>query len=211
MPLFKKGLLHNERFALTKEIQDIALTGDILVRMGRSSVLGFQFDKAVAKLTNSKYSHASVVVMRDNYPYVVEVNDRGTLELRVIDWLDTAGAKNVALYRVPDISFGQRMCIKQSCNLFLDKDPDYDFTFSDDELFYCTESVVSIFNFCNMGHLFKANKPEEFLKKRWHRWINRLIMKTTGKGIPFGNDVYVVGNSLRGMMINLDKIWEYNG
>ena len=146
--LFKQGPLHKFRFEILDKMSSIGLkNGDILYRTSDArGPLGLPFSKLVCSLTKSKYSHAAVVLILDSGEIeVLEINDQGTLRYRFIDWLDTAITPNMAIYRLKDIDDDKEKKLKIEIQRFLDEDPEYDFTFSDPNKFYCTETVIEIY------------------------------------------------------------------
>lgn len=205
--LFKHGPLHESRFEIVQSISDQIKTGDIFFRLGSEKFLLFSFSKLVAKLTNSFWSHASIAVVKESGVWLIEVNDRGTLEYRLIDWIDLCSSGSFAVYRVKNLSEEQTLAIKQECDSFLKSDPDYDFTFNHPDKFYCTESVVEIYKRCNI-EIVKPSLIKELVNPFSYRImaaINWVVSKFYDKSLPLDVPVYVVGNEQKGMLSS-DKL-----
>jgi len=201
--LFKAGPLHETRHEIVANLKQMGIkTGDIFCRLGQSGFLGIPFEKLVAKLTKSEYSHASVAFVKDDEIYMLEINDMGTLIIRLIDWIDYCATNNFSIYRLP-LNQIQEFSIENAIQEFANNDPDYDFSFSEDVVkFYCTKSVACIYK--------QAEIPlaEPVLLKSilsiYSYWIiapiNYLISKLAGVGLPLNGKVYFVGNKQQGIL-----------
>lgn len=206
------GPLHAKRFEILNDLKSIPVqTGDILYRQGDAKgPLHLPFSKLVAHLTKSKFSHASMIFIRDEVIYVLEVNDNGCMQYRFIDWLDDCMTENLIVSRLKNVD-GKLDRIQQQIDIILANDPDYDYHFTDPDKFYCTESVNCIAEYVGLP----ICKPEYLndIISWWQKplfWIGNFFFKLfTGKGIPYDILFYYIGNEKRGMMAspNLDIIY----
>lgn len=211
--LFKHGSLYKTRFQIVREISPLIQDGDILFRLGGEKFLFFSFSKLVAKMTNSEWSHASIAIVKDDGVYILEVNDRGTLEHKLIDWFDYCTSGHFAIYRVKSLTDKQRDLIRKEYEEFLSKDPDYDFTFNDPDKFYCTESVVEIYNNCGI-EIIKPDLMKNLISPYYYYIvmpINWIVSQFTDKCLPIDTPAYVVGNSKTGMLSSdkLQLVYKY--
>lgn len=210
--LFKPGPLHNKRHEIIENLNKLNIkTGDIFCRLGRSTFLGIPFEKLVARLTKSTYSHASVAYVNEYGIHLLEVNDQGTLLLRAIDWIDYCAAEDFAVYRIP-LSDNQIQNVTKAIWDFVKIDPDYDFSFSEEDTFYCTESVAHIFDYAQIKLIQPV--PMKKVLGLWY-WIiypfNYIIKKLTNVGLPMQNATYFVGNQNHGILAakNIQKIYSF--
>jgi hypothetical protein len=178
-------------------------TGDILYRHSNAKgPLGLPFSKLVCLLTKSKFSHGSVVILLDGEPFVMEVNDQGTLLLRLLDWLDTVSTNNFRIYRLKKTDARTVEALDTAIKAFLQDDPDYDFTFSDKKKFYCVESVVWVYKSVGL----QLMEPQ-LIKQVVPWWIYPIFvtvnwfMKTfTSASMNMSTPMYYVGNETHGLM-----------
>ena len=144
--LFKFGPLYNRRFAIVDTIKRDMRSGDILYRYSDAKgPLNLPFTKIVSNITKSEYSHAAILFVENEEPHVLEINDQGTLRYRLLDWIDTCYGDNFSVYRLKDLDDEKEAKLHDVIQKILEEDPDYDFTFSDPDKFYCTESVIVIY------------------------------------------------------------------
>lgn len=208
--LFKPGPLHDYRHLINAELKVIVKTGDLFFRLGRQSFLGIPFEKLVAKLTHSKYSHASVAIVENDEIYLVEVNDFGTTKIGLKDWCGFANTTDVSVWRL-DLKEYQIKSLTDAITKFVEDDPDYDFTFDSENKFYCTESVCYLFKQANIA-LAQPSYLKEMTTKRQYFLISVIswfVKLFTGKGIPTKSPLYFVGNKEKGIMSTkgLTKVW----
>jgi hypothetical protein len=224
--MVKFGPLHDNRRAIVRKLADLPLkTGDILYRASDArGPLGLPFTSLVARATKSLYSHAALVLVEANEMYVMEINDAGTLKLRLIDWLDGCATPEFSLYRLKiqkglintPIEKKIRTEIYQELLKVgligddlgkeiegtLEEDADYDFTFSDNKKFYCTEAVVKIYEKAGI----KLCEPS-YIRDILHGWrynlfaaINWLSGLAFNVSMPLNEPLYFVGNEQKGLM-----------
>lgn len=202
--MFDFGPLHGDRHEIVKLLKELPLqTGDILYRASNAKgPLGLPFSRMVADITKSHYSHAAIVILDNSEPYVMEVNDQGTLKYRLIDWLDTCYTSEFSVYRVRNIDPPTIAKVGEQINKILDEDPDYDFSFSDStSKLYCVQSVALIYK--NVG--IKLTEPE-FAKDIVPSSVYFLFMignplfQLFDCHVPLDVKLYYVGNKYRGMM-----------
>lgn len=201
--LFKHGPLYAKRFDIVNQIKSDMRSGDILYRYSDAKgPLGLPFTRLVADITNSEYSHAAILFVDNGEPYVMEVNDEGTLRYRLLDWLDTCYGTTFSVYRLKDLDKTKEFKLLTQIHMFLDKDPDYNFTFSDPNKFYCTQSVMYIY----AQALGIQLDPGYYLKDIMATWKYVLLkggnffFSFFGTSLPFDQKLYFVGNEKRGMM-----------
>lgn len=202
--LYKFGPLHENRYKITEHLRHIPLqTGDILYRFSDAKgPFGLPFGKLVGRLTKSVYSHAAIVYLDKSEIYVLEVNDQGTLKFRMVDWLDACATKEFSVYRLKEFNFDLIDKIGDEICKIWKEDPDYDFTFSDSNKFYCTESVAAIYQ--NVGiQLVEPQYIKEIVPffKYWllaaGSWFVSLFSDCK---LPLNVKCYYVGNETQGLM-----------
>lgn len=208
--IFKPGPLYNQRFEIVETIKKDMKSGDILYRYSDAKgPLNLPFTKIVANITKSEYSHAAILFVENNEPYVLEINDQGTLKYRLLDWIDTCYGYNFSIYRLKDIDNQKEAKLYSAINEILNQDSDYDFTFSDPNKFYCTESVMAIY--------YNALKIKldngYFIKELVPFWlyiilrIGSFLFSFFGTSLPFNERLFFVGNEQKGLMSsNLTKL-----
>ena len=201
--LFKPGPLYNKRFDIVNQIKSDMKSGDILYRYSDAKgPLGLPFTRMVADITKSEYSHAAVLFIDRGDPFVMEVNDEGTLQYRLLDWIDTCYGTTFSVYRLKDLDKQKEGKLLTQIHIFLDKDPDYNFTFSTPGKFYCTQSVMYIYS----QALGIQLDPGYYLKDLMPTWkyfllkFGNFFFSFLGTSLPFNEKLYFVGNEKRGMM-----------
>lgn len=201
--LFKPGPLYKHRFEIVDTIKKNMRSGDILFRYSDvQGPLGLPFCRLVCRVTKSKYSHAAILFVENNEPYVLEVNDEGTLRYRLLDWLDTCFENRFSVFRLKDLDDLKEARLLYEIHKFLDQDPDYDFTFSSPDKFYCTESVVEIYE---RAFGFKLDEGKT-LKELMPTWaysvfcIGNQLFRLFGTSMPTNSKLYYVGNEEHGMI-----------
>jgi hypothetical protein len=203
--MFKFGPLHEVRYQIEDQLKKIPLeTGDILYRSSNAiGPLGLPFSRLVSLLSKGKYSHSAIAFIKEDSQFVLEINDQGTVLYRLVDWLDTSYGDDFSIYRLKNIDQDLRDKISQQIQNVLDLDPDYDFTFSDPNKFYCTECVATIYK--NVG--YPLVDPEYikdivsspiYLILKIGNWFMKLFSNEAS--LPFDQKLYYVGNENRGMM-----------
>jgi hypothetical protein len=200
--LFKPGPLYNRRFAIVDTIKRDMRSGDILYFYSDAKgPLGLPFTRIVANVTKSEYSHAAILFIENGEPHVLEINDQGTLRYRLLDWIDTCYGDNFSVYRLKDIDDHKEESLLTEIHKILNDDPDYDFTFSDDKKYYCTESVAVIYK-----EALGVDLPSYFIKEvvpTWTYYVLRIgvfLFSFLGTSLPFDRKMYFVGNEQQGMM-----------
>ena len=207
------GPLHAKRFDILNDLKQIPIqTGDIIYRQGDArGPLNLPFSKLVAHLTKSKFSHASMIFIRDETVFILEVNDNGVGQYRFIDWIDDCMTEDLVISRLKNVD-GKLDQIQEQIDIILAKDPDYDYHFTDPDKFYCTESVNCIAEY--VGLPICKPEPLNDIISWWQKpifWVGNFFFKLlTGKGIPYDISFYYIGNEKRGMMAspNLDIIYK---
>jgi len=202
--LFDFGPLHDSRKEIDQTLRNLPLqTGDILYRASNAKgPLGLPFSRLVGVITKSAYSHAAIVLMDENEPLVLEVNDQGTLKLRLIDWLDTCYTNQFSVFRLKKIDDELKSKIENEIQKIFHDDPDYDFTFSDPNKFYCTEAVSYIYS--KVGTPLVEPETIKEVAKPYAYWILKigswLFSIFSDTALNFNQKMYYVGNSKKGMM-----------
>lgn len=199
------GPLHEKRYEIEKLLIDLPIqTGDVLYRASNAKgPLGLPFSKIVALLSKSVYSHAAIAISVNGKPFVLEINDQGTLLYRMIDWIETTYTGEFSVYRYKKINEDLQEALKYEIEDVLAKDPEYDFTFDDPEKFYCTESVAVIYSRVGLN-IFKGSKIKDVVPLPIYYVIRlgNFFMKMFDPrvGLPFKNELFFVGNKNHGMM-----------
>ena len=102
--IFKPGPLYKKRFDIVNQIKSDMKSGDILYRYSDAKgPLGLPFTRMVADITKSEYSHSAILFIDHGEPCVMEVNDEGTLEYRLLDWIDTCYGTTFSVFRLKDL------------------------------------------------------------------------------------------------------------
>jgi hypothetical protein len=201
--LFKPGPLYRHRFEIVDQIKKNMRSGDILYRYSDArGPLGLPFCRIVCRITQSKYSHAAILFVENDEPYVLEVNDEGTLRYRLIDWIDTCYLNRFSVYRLKDLDEDKEKSLLKSIYGFLEEDPDYDFTFEDLNKFYCTESVIEIYKRA-LNIVLDEGKTLKELMPFWRYClfcVGVKLFKLFGTSMPTDKKLYFVGNEKIGMM-----------
>lgn len=179
-------------------------SGDILFRASEAyGPFGIPFSYLVEKFTNSKWTHMSLVRMRDDKPYVFEITDRGTLEYRLIDWLDYCKDQDFSIYRLKNDNPLIIQKLEAEIDKILEEDPDYDFNFKqDDDRFYCVEGATEVYRRVGI-QLIEPSAMDEIIDG-WKLYLikygSKAIRYLTGAGFDFDSKFYFVGNEHQGVM-----------
>lgn len=213
-----------ERFAKNELVKSLGQTGDILFRCsdGRGP-LGIPFMKWVAKYTQSHYTHAAILTIRDGLPWVLEITDTGTFLYRFIDWMTFVPGGDFSLYRMSQpLSALEKLTLNQAIDWWLAKDASYDTGFDDENKVYCTENVCAIYAAIGVTlqrpmtikDIVKSYIDENVKGPKWYLHARLVLLvemlkfgnyvcKKLSKGeygIPLDTPLYFVGNERRGML-----------
>jgi len=178
-------------------------SGDILVRESYTDgPFGIPFSTIVSRLSKSEYSHAAMVIMKGDEIFVFEINDRGSLLYRMIDWLDFCQYEKFMVLRYKDLTPEIETKLHNKIEEYLELDEDYDFNYSDPSRLYCTESTMQVYKECGITII-----EPSLLKNIIPGWrytlfafINRLVLMFTGKGFKLDVPCYFVGNKEHGIL-----------
>jgi len=199
------------------ELRPILQTGDILVRQSKTSgPLGMPFSTLVSSLTESRWSHSSIVYLKDGLPYVLEVTDRGVVELRLIDWLDYCFEQRFLVLRHADMTLAIAVKLRAEVDRYLEEDFEYDFSFNDMSRVYCVGSVCRIYEQVGLP-LMTPLKPKEAIPSWWRyrlfTVLNALAVLLVGKGFDLEEALYFVGNEKKGVLAcsKLQCVYERQG
>ena len=177
------------------------ITGDILVRAGDAKgPFGLPFSKLVKLCTNSQYSHASIAFNEFGAIYVLETTAKGTFKSSLKDWMKSCSEGTFAVYRSHQIN---QKKVKEEIYKVIKKHPAYDYTFDDDNKYYCVELVVDI--------LMKSGMevaPPKLVREVLPWWgyyfifypINLLSGYITHQKFPTDKPLYFVGNKNQGLL-----------
>lgn len=210
-----KSPLHNKRLEIFELLKKLPVqTGDIFFRASNAKgPFGIPFSRIVSLLTNSDYSHASIAIDFKSEQFLLEINDKGTQLSRIVDWLDLCHTGKFSIYRYKEMTPEVRKKVRDAILDFLKDDPEYDFTFQSENNFYCTESVVHIYEQADI-----TLTEGETVKEAVPFWVyaclyiaNFVVSRLSHCSIPFDGKMYYVGNKERGMMSSdkLQSILEY--
>lgn len=185
-------------------------TGDVIYRQSYTSMYGIPFSTLVASLTKSKYSHAAVIFMKENVPYVFEMNDRGTIEYRLLDWLDFCEGGQFEIHRYKNFTADFEQKLGNLIKKYLDEDASYDFTYlPGNATLYCTESVCQLYKEAGV-EICEPALIKDTLNSLWRYWVfkflNGLMLKLSGKGFDMSVPVYFVGNTEAGMLASKEMV-----
>jgi hypothetical protein len=202
--MFEQGPLHDLRFQLMNKFEQIGLkSGDILYRASNAiGPLGLPFSRIVARVTKSLYSHAAIVFIENNEINVLEINDEGTLQFRMIDWIDYCYSSHLAIYRLKDFNEEKEKKLFGEIKKILSEDPEYDFTFSDPNKFYCTESIIEIYKRAFGIQLIEGRYIKDVVPT-WLYFVLRLgsfALSPFGTTLPFNEKLFYVGNKENGLI-----------
>ena len=195
----------SDRFRITDEIKAIGIrNGDIFFRQtDTKGAFGIPFGYLVAKMTHSNFSHASVARVEGDEVYLLEVNDRGVVKERLIDWLDYCVGEGVQICRLINQPSDFDALVTAEIDRFFAEDFTYDFTYSlVPKQYYCTRSVCEIYQ--KAGVILMEPKTVKESVDSWQYMIfypiNKLIMVVSGKGFDTAQKFYFVGNKTQGML-----------
>lgn len=211
--------LHPFRFQIQQELRNVRIrTGDIFFRLGRESYYCIPFSKMVASLTKSQYSHASIALVEGDQIRLIEVALNGTMELRVIDWVDYSAIETFEVWRLKDEYFkpDTEERLKAAVQKFLDRDAEYDMSFqSDSNRYYCTESVEEVYRLAGLPKLEKTIFINDLMSPWFFKWvfrpINGLMDWLVKASIPEFSPIMVVGNAEYGLMAShyIEPIYKF--
>lgn len=200
------GPLHEKRHAIVADMSKLPIrTGDVFFRTGNEKFLGIPFSQLVAKLSRSRFSHASMALVDKDGISLVEVSNEDTLQLRLIDWLDLCYSPDIAVYR----PVGSYPKAENVIREFLAIDPQYNYMFQtwvrDRTRFYCTESAAYMMEHFGVPRTFDPKRIRDILP--WHAYLpflvgNWLVSLLTGGHVhmPTRERLYFAGDASRGIL-----------
>lgn len=215
--MFKSGPLYSIRKELVKSLKKIPLeTGDIVYSASNTrGPLGIPFAGLIQRFTHSNYSHATIMLVENDEYYAIDVSDWGTRKLRVVDWFDNWYKKDFCIYRLKEKNTEIEYKLKRNIEAFLEQDPSYDFSFTDPNAFYCTESVASIYK--STGYDLGGSYLVKNIVPKWFYPLivvgNYITKLSSNASLPLNTKISIVGNNEKGMMAsNLTKIvYKFDG
>ncbi|QDT64855.1 YiiX/YebB-like N1pC/P60 family cysteine hydrolase [Calycomorphotria hydatis] len=201
--MFTPGPLHSRRKEIIAELEQLPLrTGDILYRYSDArGPLGLPFSRLLRIATDSLYSHAALALVEHDELYVKEVTDRGTLKLRVLDWLSTCADENMQVQRLKSYTSEDERNFTDAINRFLEADYDYDYKFNSRNRYYCFEAVFDIYKEC--GYILAEPKPAKELITPVSRGViatGNFFFKPFGTSLPLDKPLHYAGNDEHGML-----------
>jgi hypothetical protein len=120
----------------------------------------------------------------------------------MIDWLDSCATAEFSIYRLNGINDDLKSKIEVEIRRIWFEDPDYDFTFTELDKLYCTESVALIYDRAGV----KLIEPQliKDIVPAYKYWLlvvgNWIISMFTKCKLPLKQKCYYVGNETQGMM-----------
>jgi hypothetical protein len=206
------------RFRIEKEIKSLGIrNGDIFIReTDTRGPFNIPFSKLVSTLTNSNFSHASLARVEGDEVYLLEVNDRGIVKERLIDWLDYCVGEAVFVYRPtnPPADFDAR--VSAEIDRFFQEDFMYNFMYTNaNGLYYCTQAICTVYNAC--GITLMEPVPMQSVLTGWRYFlfkiINSIVVMTSGKGFNTNDKFYFVGNQSAGILASphIAPIYKHTG
>ena len=196
-----------ERHEIVKELTPILKTGDIIFReTDTRGPLNLPFSALVSRVSNSKFDHASIVIVEADDIYVIEVNERGVVKARLIDWLDYVYKNHLAVYRLKSDSEFLEPAFRAEINKLVAHDDVYNFTYdvNSTNTVYCTQSVCRIYEAISRPLMQPVAMKDVFKAKLNYSIFvigNWVIKKYSGYGFDLTNGKYFfVGNETLGML-----------
>ena len=195
---------HGRRFDIRAGLEKLPLMdGDVFFRSSRAKgPLGLPFSRLVAFFSGSPFTHSAIVINRCDGPCVVEVNSSGTVEYRLVDWLDTLVDRHFCVYRLKSWTPAIAAKLAAATDDVVQADPDYDFNFDDPSRTYCTRCVCGIYEAAGVK-LMEPQPMREILppvKYAFLRFGNAAYKRLTGCGMDLDRTFYWVGDERSGMM-----------
>ena len=215
--MFKPGPMYEKRKSIMEELRSLQLrTGDIFYNGSNvRGPLGIPFGGLVQYFTNSVYSHGTVVLVENDEYYAIDVSDYGTRKLRMIDWFDNWYVEDFCVVRLREEKSGDDILFRNAIYRFLEEDPSYDFTFTDKNSYYCTESVKRIYG--ELGYDLGGAYAVKDIVSWWFYPIliagSLLTSLVSGASLPRDAKISIVGNESKGMLASplTRKILAYDG
>ena len=172
--------------------------GDILVRRGGAFLYGaFPFSDFICYLTNSKYSHAAMVIEVNSKDILIaDVDQKGLRRQFFEEWTDDMRGNDFAVLRVNDPDIAVRAADNARKLIELDHGYDYGFAQRKNQEcnFYCTELVC--WSYMRAGlKLCDDTKIEDL--PNWKSWMFPLAYL---EGIDPRAGVWHVGSSKSGIL-----------
>ncbi len=202
--IFYPGPLYDKRKEIVSKLKAIPLeTGDIVFNAADvQGPLGIPFSKWIQKFTKSPYSHATIILKEDDETYAIDVSDRGTRKVRLVDWFDDWYMTDFCIYRLKNKTPEDTNNFKKEIYKFLEMDPSYDFNFNDPSAFYCTESVKYVYKNC--GYDLKGAYTIKEILPTWFYYVVKIGSFFTkiisNASIPSNVPIAIVGNKQKGMI-----------
>lgn len=204
-----KGPLYHFRGIIATHLMSLGLKdGDVFYRSSKAKGPPFgllPFTYLVEKLTESKYSHAAILIhlgeAESRQPFLLEVNDTGTTLIPLKDWLETCRTNDLIIQRHVNLDETLEKSLREKILFLIDKDPSYDFTFKDEQRFYCTEAVNWVYNEVGLEpwksyYIFEITSAFQLYVLEWGSWFTSFF----GASLPFDRKLYFVGNKDTGML-----------
>lgn len=215
--MFKPGPMYEKRKSIMAELTSVPIqTGDIFYNGSNvRGPLGIPFGGLVQYFTDSVYSHGTVALIEDGEFYAIDVSDYGTRKLRMIDWFDNWYVEDFCVVRLREQRAGDDILFRNAIYRFLDEDPGYDFTFTDPDKYYCTESVKRIYG--ELGYDLGGSYTVREIVSWWFYPVllsgSLLTSLVSGASLPTNKKISIVGNENKGMLASplTKKILAYDG
>lgn len=166
--------------------------GDIVCRLGNSYVYGFfHFSRFIANLTQSKYSHAAIVLDAGDDILLGDVNTTGLRRQYAVDWVDDIRGDDIIIMRYNGDTHTIRLAVENAKSVIsLDDFMDN----SDGRNFYCVELVC--WCYLRAGVLLCKEVPICKLPG-WRNYLNPIAAL---HGIDIHKPVWCVGNENIGLL-----------
>jgi len=177
-------------------LRPVLQQGDIIFRLSNTSVAGnlINFSRSVAKLSDSEFSHAVLVLSADkNGALLADVTAHGVERRYLIDWHMDCSSNIVVKRLRPEYRYLIPKVMQELENV-VESDNLYDRRFTpDDDVFYCTELVDHVFRKLDhpLAKRIRVNQLPHY---------NLFVAICCGiGGINVDNEVVVVGNDKIGL------------
>jgi hypothetical protein len=195
------------------DLTQLVETGDVIYRCSNARFYGLPFSYVVKVFSRSKFSHASVVYRKPSGISVVEITAEGMVEMTLKDWVNDSIDNNIECHRLKTRipNFERRMT--NEIIKFLQWDPDYDYDFTDPNEFYCTESVIYLYQQLGI-QLSEGDYIKDVVPVHIYliiRSVSALFGMFTKGSVPFDRKLYYVGNEKQGMKASeyLEMLYQY--
>lgn len=194
----------SRRYVLNEMIKLNVQPGDIICRKGNAYVYGFfPFSEFICYLTQSKYSHAALIIdVNGEDILTADVNTTGLRRQYITDWTDDIRGDDILVLRYAGKNQNVvRKLAVENAKAVLAIDPTYDDEFLENNEgvnWYCVELVCWCYQ--RAGVMLCDDIPIQKLPK-WKQWLNPIAK---AYGVDYTTSVWCVGNKDIGIISSPD-------